>query len=76
MTHLHNDIIDMALLNMFINVGQSSDVERGVGQHGVHPGHAEDRERDVEAAHHQHVPVVGGALGKGYQVILIVDKLQ
>ena len=31
-------------------------------QHGVHPGHAEDGERDVETAHHQHVPVVGRAL--------------
>ena len=33
-----------------------------MGQDGVHPGHAEDGEGDVEAAHHQHVPVVGRPL--------------
>ena len=43
-------------------VSQALDVKGRVGQHGVHPGHAEDGEGDVEAAHHQHVPVVGGPL--------------
>ena len=61
--HLDNDVVHVPLLHVLVDVGESPDVERGVGQHGVHPGHAEDRERDVETAHHQHVPVVGGALG-------------
>ena len=52
----------MALLYVLVDVGQGAHVKRGVGQHSVHPGHAEYGERNVEAAHHEHVPVVRGAL--------------
>ena len=60
--HLDDDVVHVALLNVLVDIRKGSDVERGVGEHRVHPGHAEDGERDVEAAHHEHVPVVGGPL--------------
>ena len=62
LSHLDDDVVHVTLLHVLVDVGQGADVKRGVGQHSVHPGHAEYREGDVEAAHHEHVPVVGGAL--------------
>ena len=60
--HLHDDVIHVTLLHVLVDVSQGAHVERGVGQHGVHPGHAEYGERDVEATDHEHVPVIRGAL--------------
>ena len=57
--HLDDDVVHVSLLHVLVDVGEGAHVQRGVGQHGVHPRHAEDGERDVEAAHHHHVPVVG-----------------
>ena len=61
--HLDDDVVHVSLLHVLVDVGEGAHVQRGVGQHRVHPRHAEDGERDVEATHHHHVPVVGGALG-------------
>ena len=69
--HLDYDVIHVTLLHVLVNVGQGPDVERGVGEDSVHPGQAEDGERNVETTNNQHVPVVGGAL----QTLLLVLEL-
>ena len=51
-SHLDNDVVDMTLLHVFVDIRQGSDVEGRVGQHGVHPGEAEDGEGNVETTHH------------------------
>ena len=61
-THLDNDIVDVALLHVFVDIRQGSDVEGRVGQDRVHPRHAEYGEGNVETTNHQHVPVVGRTL--------------
>ena len=59
--HLDDDVVHVALLHVLVDVCQGAHMKRGVRQHSVHPGHAEYRERDVEAANHEHVPMVRGA---------------
>ena len=48
--HLDDDVVHVSLLHVLVDVGEGAHVQRGVGQHRVHPGKAEQGEENVQAA--------------------------
>lgn len=50
----------MSLIHSVLEVSESSNVEGGVGEGCMDPGHREDGQEGIDDGHHKQVPVVGG----------------
>ena len=53
--------VDVSLIDALLNVGQAADVQRRMGQRGVHPGQAKDGQKGRHQGHNEQIPVVGGS---------------
>lgn len=58
--YLH--LAQVALLELLLDVGQTPNVERRVGQDPMHHGQPEEGQEAVQEGHHEQVVVVGAAL--------------
>ena len=50
--------MDMTLRDPFFDIGQSSKVQRGMGQGAVHPGQTQHRQKGIQYCHHEQIQVL------------------